>query len=82
MNKEAIYDAEVNPLMEQIIATCQRAGIAMFCTFHIPTEDDPDLACTSCLPDGDGNTPSHLAAARRAVVGGGAFAIITTTSKP
>ena len=82
MNKEAIYDAEINPLMAQIIATCQKAGIAMLCSFHIPTEDDPSLACTSCTPDGYGDTPDHLVAARRAIMQPPSFAIFTVTSKP
>lgn len=60
MNKEQVYDAQINPLMAEIINICQRHGIAMFCTFAIPTEADPNLQCTTIMPDGDGKHPhSH-----------------------
>ena len=68
MNKEQIYDAEIEPLMAQILEICKRGGIAMLASFSIPTDDAPTLSCTSCIPDGEGNTPKHLDNARRAVM--------------
>ena len=63
MNKEQAYDEKIAPLMAQIIATCQEHNIAMVFSCDIPTEDEPDLSCTSCTPDESGNNPSnHLEA--------------------
>lgn len=47
--KEEIYDAEINPLMTQIIAICKEHKIALLATFELPCDDDPDLACTTAL---------------------------------
>ena len=64
-DKEQIYDAQINPLMAQIITICGQAGIAMVCSFAIPTKEDADLCCTSILPDETGkNTSLHLQALR------------------
>jgi hypothetical protein len=49
MNKEEIYDAKISPLITQVIDICQQHKIAMFLSFAIPTEDDPDLACSTAL---------------------------------
>ena len=79
-NKEEIYDDILNPLVAKIIALCQEHGIAMFASFAIPTPEDADLACTTCLPDGDGNTPDYLQRARRGAMssGGESFAMTIT----
>lgn len=66
-NKEAVYDAEINPLMAQIIAICQEHGIAMLASFAIPTPESDSLRCTSALPDESGNTPEDFLRARRAI---------------
>jgi hypothetical protein len=62
MNKEQIYDAQISPLMRQIIEICQENGIAMMASFDIAHdgegpngEDCSNLLCTSLVPDGDGN---------------------------
>lgn len=68
MNKEQIYDAEISPLMAQIIGICQQHGISMLATFDIPTEEDPDLLCTTNLADGDGKFSDRMMALRRAAV--------------
>ncbi len=61
MNKEQAYDEKLNPLMAQIIAICQEHGIAMVASFAIPTEEDNDLRCTSCIPDeSDEHSPGHM----------------------
>ena len=55
MNKEQAYDEQIAPLMTQIIEVATRHGIAMFASFMIPNDEDPELCCTTHLPDGDGN---------------------------
>ena len=49
MNKEQVYDADIQPLMAKILEVCMREKIAMVAQFSIPTEEDPELVCTSCL---------------------------------
>lgn len=68
-NKEAVYDAEISPLMAQIIAICQRAGISMLASFAIPTADNPDLQCTTLLPDETGKQTPTIKAAYRGLIG-------------
>lgn len=58
-NKEEIYDNEISPLMGQIIAICQREGIAMLASYSIPNDEDDGLKCTTHLGDGDGNLDPH-----------------------
>ena len=53
MTKEQIYDKEIYPLMDQIIAICKKHKIAMLADFHIPNELDPELKCTSMLNGGE-----------------------------
>lgn len=48
-NKEQVYDDQISPLMTQIIAICRENKIAAFMTFDIPTEEHPDLKCTTAL---------------------------------
>lgn len=65
LNKEQIYDAEIFPLMAQIVEIAKTHGIAMIASFAIPTPEDDGLACSTLLPDGEGeNPPSHLKAMR------------------
>jgi hypothetical protein len=59
-NKEQVYDSEINPLMAEIIKVCKKNGIAMIAHFALPTDDDPDLRCTTKLPDGEGKTPDDI----------------------
>lgn len=70
MNKEQIYDSQINPLMAQIIEICKANQIAMLATFDIPNEEDADLACTSHLPDETGKLPERIAACVRAAKAG------------
>lgn len=60
MNKEQVYDAEIEPLMAQILAVCKREKIAMVAQFAIPTEEDPDLLCTSCLTTDEFDPPQAM----------------------
>lgn len=57
MNKEQIYDAQIAPLMRQIIEVCQKHGIAMVASYAIPSDDDPNIRCTTHLADETGATP-------------------------
>lgn len=65
MNKENIYDSQVSPLMQQVIAICKDNGIAMMASFDIAHdgegpngEDCSALTCNTLLPDGEGkNNP-------------------------
>ncbi|MCO1622216.1 hypothetical protein [Pseudomonas putida] len=61
VNKEEIYDEQISPLMQNIIAVCREHGIAMIASFNIAHdgegpngEDCSRLTCTSHLPDGEG----------------------------
>lgn len=68
MNKEQVYDGEIRPLMDAVIAACKRAGIACFCTFDISTDTD-GLICSACIADGSGAIPWPIRLAHAAVVG-------------
>lgn len=78
MNKEQIHDAQISPLMDQIIAICREHKIAMLATFFIPTEGDDGLACTSHLPDETGNLPERIQKASRIIRGGTQPLMLTT----
>jgi len=45
MTKEEIYDAQINPLMTQIIEICKVNKIAMICDFGL----GEDLHCSTAL---------------------------------
>ncbi len=70
MNKEQIYDEKINPLMTQVIEICKANSIAMLATFDIPNDEDPDLACTTHLPDETGKLPDRIADCARAAKAG------------
>lgn len=85
MTKEETYDAEINPLMAQIIAICKRSGIGCLCAFDIspaPEQEEGPLLCTTCLPDETGHVPESLRPAANAALqspsGLMAFTITTT----
>lgn len=72
-DKEAAYDAEINPLMAQIIDICKREAIPMVASFHLrdAAEDDDgeddgencgDMLCTTALTAFE-NTPYSFKAA-------------------
>jgi hypothetical protein len=63
-NKEAIYDAEIAPHMQAIIDICKREHIAMIASFDIPHDGEPDMVCTSIVPDESGNPERHVRANR------------------
>ncbi len=49
MNKEAIHDEQIGPLVTQIIAICKEHKISMLCDFGL----DEDLHCTTSLLSDD-----------------------------
>jgi len=69
VNKEEIYDDQISPLMEQIINICKKNNIAMLMSFSIPTEDDPDLACTTAIVSDECDPPGSLLRAYETVMG-------------
>lgn len=76
--KEKAYDAEIAPLMTQIIAISKRAGIPMHASFAL----DGDLACTTHIVEASMHADPEWAApydhlARRAH-GGSSLAFINT----
>lgn len=64
-NKEEVYDTQINPLVAQIIEICEKNGISFISSFCIPTEVDPDLVCTTILPDENGKIGPHYVMAAR-----------------
>jgi hypothetical protein len=68
-NKEQVYDEQIAPLMDSIIKLAQEHGIAMLATFAIPTEANPDLVCTTYMPDGAGKANPALYEALKCVRG-------------
>ena len=81
MNKEQIYDTQINPLMAQIIEICKTNGIAMLATFALPTPGDADLLCTSRVPDESGKLPCPLAEASAVIYGNGRPATLMVTTQ-
>lgn len=73
-NHEAIYDAEIAPLMAQIIDICQKNHIPMVASFNFahgrnPDEPDRDDFCSTYLHDGLDPwwAPEEIVAAMRIV---------------
>jgi hypothetical protein len=79
-NKEQIYDAQINPLMDAIITICKEHKIAMVATFHIPTEEDADLHCTSILATEQYHPSDALERARKAIFHKESFAAFTIST--
>lgn len=67
--KEQVYDDKIYPLMDEIISICKEHKIAMLCSFAIPTEDNPGLACTTALLGSDFDPPKELLKALGNILG-------------
>lgn len=63
--KEEVYDAEVYPLMAQIIAICKRNKIAMLASFTLDLNES--LQCTTALLDDEYEPHRNLLKARDAI---------------
>lgn len=55
--KEAIYDAEIQSLMAQVIEVCMRAKISLVADFYLGDETDSDLHCTTIINGTEFDTP-------------------------
>jgi hypothetical protein len=60
INKEAIFDAKIEPLMAEVLRICHEHQIAMLATFAIPTPDNPHQAAHSVTPDETGKHPEYI----------------------
>lgn len=82
MSKEEIYDEKIAPLMQQVLEICMANNIAMISDFEIPSDEDPNLCCTSHLPGDDGLfSRRHLPVRRILLSGSSALAFTTTSSE-
>ena len=79
-NKEEIYDAQISPLMTQIIAICKEHKIAAVASFAIPIPEDDGLCCTTVLLSEDMDPPEQFLKARDALYEKLPFFAITVTS--
>jgi len=64
---EAVYDAEIAPLMAQIIEICKREGMPFLASFMYANnieEDGVTSYCTSYAPHGSGWVPDKLNTAK------------------
>lgn len=76
---EAVYDAEIAPLMTQIIGICKAHGMPMVASFMYASSDDGDDMCTSLIPRGEWVPPKYGAFAKAIRQSGdGVFAITVT----
>ncbi|MCY1367298.1 hypothetical protein D9M69_542270 [compost metagenome] len=62
VNKEAIYDEQISPLMQKILEICKEHKLAMVASFHCDTgeEDGHDLICTSALTEVEYDPPASF----------------------
>ena len=67
MSKERVYDKQISPLMAEIIKVCLESKIAMLCSFSLPSEDNPDLQCTTALLTDEFDPPVELVEALNTV---------------
>lgn len=80
---EAVYDAEIAPLMAQIIAVCQRENMPFIASFgyaYDPNDTDKQMFCTSYSPGPDSWVHPKIFAALKAVRATYSFATFTVTS--
>lgn len=60
MDKEQIYDEQINPLMAQVIDICRANKIAFLASFAIPTEENSELRCSSAMLTADFEPPEEF----------------------
>ena len=87
-DKEAVYDAQIAPLMKQILEITRQHGIQMLASFALmdqdPNYNDESMVCTS-YTEGDTWNEQTLRDARAVVLGqkkavsGLTYALIMTT---
>lgn len=64
MTKEEVYDTQISPLMQQIVAICLKNKIEMIANYELDTRDNQNLSCQTMLPGEDGNHPHYLLVAK------------------
>lgn len=82
---ESVYDAEISPLMAQIIAVCKKHGMPMLATFcYARQENDGEDYCTTIIPRGDDQTDAIQRAYKEIKLGPKltAFTITTISEQP
>lgn len=79
VDKEAIYDAEISPLMQQILEICKREKIAMLASFAVPSPDDESLVCTSATLGDDHEPPASFKRALACIYKAAAEPMMMTT---
>jgi hypothetical protein len=67
MTKEEVYDAQINPLMAQIIAICKEHKIPVLASFTLDL--DEGLQCTTSLLEDDWEPADEMLQAARVLVG-------------
>lgn len=77
---EAVYDAEIAPLMAQIIEVCKTHKLPMFATFLYANdpESEEDGVCTTNLMFGERPIPEKLFTLARIIMGTSAPAMRLT----
>lgn len=66
--KEQVYDEEVKPLLDHVIAICQRRKIAMLASFAIDSPATPGLRATTITVDETGRNPGDQMRALRCLM--------------
>lgn len=51
MTREEIYDAQIAPLMGEILRICKEHKLPMLADFDLSSDEDEGLKCTSALLD-------------------------------
>jgi len=64
MTREEIYDAQIAPLMAQILEICKANKIPMLADFDLACEADDGLKCTSYLLETEWNPGSEMLRAK------------------
>ena len=83
--KEQVYDEQVFPLMERVIAICKEHKINMAATFSLGLDADGDpLMCSTVLPiDEEDEAGRRICGnARRVFYGEGTLTAFTITTRP
>jgi len=70
MNKEEIYDEQIAPLIDKIIAICNQNKIAALISFALPTEDNDSLSCTTAILGGEYEAHDSQIEAYRIIMAG------------
>lgn len=67
---EAVYDEQISPLMDQIIAICREHNLPMIASFAYSNDEERGSGvCTTALPF-EGRTPDRFHVARGIICNG------------